>query len=94
MAILKQAIKAVEEINSDIYEYHSSINSDYGGVAFLLLTTDGFTTTISFADAIIWNSEDDDRYRIDEELDIKEDLEEHLRGKIRELLSEMEKFPI
>jgi hypothetical protein len=78
----------IHELNCELYE---QTNNDY---IYLEYMTNSFAEVINFLGCQIWNSEDDCRNYIDEEKDIKEDLETYLRREINNWVSNINKIKL
>jgi hypothetical protein len=78
---VKELVDLVAELNSEILE---KTGKEYIHIVY---KTDGFIDEISLEGLELWNSETDDRPYIDEEKDIKEDIETHIRCVLEDELS-------
>jgi hypothetical protein len=84
----KEIIEAIADLNCEIYD---QIENDY---IYLEYSTNSFSDIIDFLGIQIWNSENDERRYIDEENDVKEDLEIYLRKEINKIIDELQKIKL
>lgn len=82
-----EALKVVEKLNQEVYEYFERY-----GLSFPLfeLTTDGFSIIINFmGQHRLWFSDEDEREYIDEEANEYESLEQYLRRESQEIINQI-----
>jgi len=78
-------------IENAVYKIQQDIFDSTGGVEYynISLSSNGYCCIVEFCGILLWSSEDDDRDYLDEELDIREDIEDYLRRVLREEISKL-----
>ncbi len=84
------------DIENAIFNIQKDIVDSTNGIEYLhiCLITDGYYKVVEFCGIQLWSSEDDGRLYLDEEKDIREDIETYLRRSLNEELAKLSSIKV